>query len=361
MKLGVFLPNGQNGYIVSNGSPNYIPTYQHCLDITKECERIGLDFILSMIKYRGFGGETGYWDACLDSITLACGLAAETTSIELYATVPVLGIHPAVAARQIATFNDISKGRAGVNIVTGWNRPEYQQMGLWPGDDYHDRRYEYTQEYIQVMRTLWREGHMSFDGEFFHLEDCQCYPTPGREIPIVCAGQSTRGQKFTAHNAEFNFVFGGRDKLRRIAQPVIEESRRIGRQVGTLALVTVIAEETDALAREKAMHIVETADREALTNIARSASMDTNPDGTSRHFLDGLSAPIEEGNLAYMGFPVLHGSYESVAENIATLERDTGIGGLLMTFVDFVPDIQIFGARVLPLVREKYAAIGKVA
>jgi len=45
MKLGVFLPNGQNGYIVSNSSPQYIPTYQHCLDITKECERIGLDFI----------------------------------------------------------------------------------------------------------------------------------------------------------------------------------------------------------------------------------------------------------------------------------------------------------------------------
>jgi pyrimidine oxygenase len=139
MKLGVFLPNGQNGYIVSNSSPQYVPTYQHMLDITKVCERIGLDFILSMIKYRGFGGTSGYWESCLDSITLACGLAAETSTIELYATVPVLGIHPAVAARQISTFNDISKGRAGVNIVTGWNRPEYQQMGLWPGDDYHDR------------------------------------------------------------------------------------------------------------------------------------------------------------------------------------------------------------------------------
>jgi pyrimidine oxygenase len=155
MKLGVFLPNGQNGYVVSNSSPQYVPTYQHMLDITKECERIGLDFILSMIKYRGFGGTSGYWESCLDSITLACGLAAHTSTIELYATVPVLGIHPAVAARQISTFNDISKGRAGVNIVTGWNRPEYQQMGLWPGDDYHDRRYEYTEEYIKIMRTLW--------------------------------------------------------------------------------------------------------------------------------------------------------------------------------------------------------------
>jgi pyrimidine oxygenase len=361
MKLGVFLPNGQNGYIVSNSSPQYVPTYQHMLDITKACERIGLDFILSMIKYRGFGGTSGYWESCLDSITLACGLAAETSTIELYATVPVLGIHPAVAARQISTFNDISKGRAGVNIVTGWNRPEYQQMGLWPGDDYHDRRYEYTEEYIKIMRTLWREGRMTFDGEFFKLTDCTCYPTPNREIPIVCAGQSPRGQIFTARHAEFNFVFGGREKLRRIAQPVIEESRKLGRDVGTLALVTVITEETDALALEKAQSIIHGADKEALANIARSASMDTNPDGTSKHFLDGLSAPIEEGNLAFMGFPVLHGSYETVAELIATLERDTGIGGLLLTFVDFVPDVERSGDKVLPLVRERYAAITRAA
>ncbi len=36
MELGVFLPNGQNGYVVSNSSPQYVPTYQHMLDITKE-------------------------------------------------------------------------------------------------------------------------------------------------------------------------------------------------------------------------------------------------------------------------------------------------------------------------------------
>ena len=62
MKLGVFLPNGQNGYIVSKASPQYVPTFAHMLEIAQESERAGLDFILSMIKYRGFGGETGYWD-----------------------------------------------------------------------------------------------------------------------------------------------------------------------------------------------------------------------------------------------------------------------------------------------------------
>jgi len=50
-----------------------------------------------------------------------------------------------------------------------------------------------------------------------------------------------------------------------------------------------------------------------------------------------------------------------VADQIATLERDTGIGGLLLTFVDFVPDIRRFGEKVLPLAKQRYAEISKAA
>lgn len=356
-KLGVFLPNGQNGYIVSENAPLYEPTFQHCLDITQTAEKIGLDFILSMIKYRGFGGTTGYWDGCLDSIALATGLAAKTDKIDIFATLPILGIPPAIAARQLATFDEIAEGRGGVNLVTGWNRPEYDPMGLWPGDEYYDRRYDYAAEYVQVMRALWRDGRTTFKGEFFDINDATCYPSSGRELPIVTAGQSKPGQMYTAHHSDFNFVFGDRPSLPSIAKPVIEESERIGRKVGTYALMTVIAAETDEEAQKKVDHIVEGQDIEALKNIVGSASMDPQTGGTSEHFVNGLTAPPEEGNLTFMSFPVMQGSYESVAEQIATLERDTSVSGLLMTFVDFVPDLEIFGERILPLVKEKYAAL----
>ena len=57
MKCGVFLPNGSNGYIISKASPTYVPTYAHNREITLEAERQDLNFVLSMMKYRGFGGE----------------------------------------------------------------------------------------------------------------------------------------------------------------------------------------------------------------------------------------------------------------------------------------------------------------
>lgn len=357
MKLGVFLPNGQNGYIISENAPQYEPSFDHCLEIAKEVENIGLDFVLSMIKYRGFGGKTGYWDGCLDSVALATGIAAQTSKIDVFATVPILGIPPVIAARQLATFDDVAKGRGGVNLVTGWNRPEYDPMGLWPGDDYYERRYDYASEYVQVMRGLWRDGRTTFKGEFFDIDDATCFPSSGRELPIVTAGQSTKGQIYTAHYGDYNFVFGDRELLPTITKPMLEEAEKVGRTVGTYALFTIIAAETDEEARAKTQHIIDGRDIEALKNVAGSASMDPHTGGTSEHFVNGLTAPAEEGNLTFMSFPVIHGSYENVAEQIATMQRDTGVAGVLMTFVDYVPDIKVFGEKVLPLVREKYAAL----
>lgn len=351
MKLGVYLPNGQNGYIISKNSPQYVPTWAHMLEITQEAERVGLDFILSMIKYRGFGGETGYWDSCSDSIALACGLAAATKRIELYATVPMLGVHPAIAARMITTFNDISGGRAGVNFVTGWNRPEYSQMGLWPGDDYHNNRFALAEEYMRVVRDLWREGRSDFKGQHYQLTDCECFPVAGREIPVVYAGQSPKGIEFTSEWAEYNFVFGGPEKLKKISQNVLDLSAKYGRNVGTLALYTIIGADTDKEAEDRCKEILDGADEVALMNVVKSASMDANPDGTSKHFRDGMTAPVEEGNLVFMGFPVIHGSWETIAHKINDLGERTGVSGMLFTFPDFVDGVKKFGKYSMPILR----------
>lgn len=361
LKLGVFLPNGQNGYIVSENAPLYEPTFEHCLDIAKTVEAVGLDFVLSMIKYRGFGGKTGYWDGCLDSVVLATGIATHTEKIDVFATVPILGIPPTIAARQLATFDEVAKGRGGVNLVTGWNRPEYDPMDLWPGDDYYNRRYDYAAEYVQIMRGMWRDGRVTFKGEFFDITDATCYPSSGRELPIVTAGQSTSGQMYTAHYGDYNFVFGDRELLPKITAPMLAEAEKVGRTVGTYALFTIIMGETDEEARAKMQHIVDGQDIEALKNIVGSASMDPQTGGTSEHFVKGLTAPPEEGNLTFMSFPVIHGSYESVAEQIATMQRDTGVAGVLMTFVDYVPDIKVFGEKVLPLIHQRYAELQQAA
>jgi len=352
MKLGIFLPNGQNGYVLSKGGEQFEATYEHCAWLSKEAERIGLDFILSMIKYRGFGGETGYWDSCIDSISLASALAVETSRVEIFATVSTVALHPVVAAKMIATLEDISKGRGGVNLVTGWNRGEYEQMKMWPSEDYYDRRYDYASEYVEIMRSLWRDGQMTFKGEYFELDDCRAYPTTKRHIPIVCAGQSPRGMRFTAEHGDYNFVSTNGEALRTIVGTVKEASAAARRKVGTVAVVAVIAAPTDAEADRRCQEILDQADLVAIGNMTGSAFKDTNVGGISAHLQKAITAPVEKGNMVFNGFPVLKGSYESVARQIEAVEA-TGADGLLITFPNFGEGMKMLETEILPRLRPR--------
>ncbi|HEY2871764.1 MAG TPA: pyrimidine utilization protein A, partial [Reyranella sp.] len=56
MDIGVFIPIGRNGWIVSTTSPQYNPSFELNKQTTLNAERYGFDFALSMIKLRGFGG-----------------------------------------------------------------------------------------------------------------------------------------------------------------------------------------------------------------------------------------------------------------------------------------------------------------
>ena len=147
MKIGVFVPIGNNGWLISTHAPQYMPTFELNKAIVQKAEHYHFDFALSMIKLRGFGGKTEFWDHNLESFTLMAGLAAVTSRIQIYATAATLTLPPAIVARMAATIDSISGGRFGVNLVTGWQKPEYEQMGIWPGDDYFSRRYDYLTEY----------------------------------------------------------------------------------------------------------------------------------------------------------------------------------------------------------------------
>src|SRR5258708_37662705 len=86
VEIGVFIPIGNNGWLISTTAPQYKPTFNLNRQIVAKAEAYGLDFALSMIKLRGFGGASEFWDYNLESFTLMAGLAAGTDRINLYAS-----------------------------------------------------------------------------------------------------------------------------------------------------------------------------------------------------------------------------------------------------------------------------------
>ncbi len=349
MEFGIFLPNGTNGYILSKTAPRYEPTFAHNKAITLEAEKQGLDFVLSMIKYRGFGGEIGYWDSCLESMTMSAGLLEATEKIGIVGTVGILSQHPVVIARMAATMDEMSGGRFGLNIVTGWNKPEYTQMDMWPGDEHYSNRYQYAREYVDILKDLWEDGQSDYSGQYFNLKDCRCFPTPPNGVRLVCAGQSDNGVRFTAEYADRNFVMAPPDSLAGISDRTKSIAAEAGRDVGTYALFGVVIAETDEQAKAESDAIVAGADLEAIGNVVGNANLDTKGGGTTDVLKAGLiDKPVEQGNMVYMGFPTLVGGYDTLAEKISEIANTTSVDGILFTFPDFVDGIRQFGEHVKP-------------
>ena len=348
MDLGVFIPIGNNGWLISTTSPQYKPSFALNRAVVQKAEDYGFEFALSMIKLRGFGGVSEFWDHNLESFTLIAGLAAVTQKIRLYASVALLTLPPALVARMASTIDDISSGRFGVNIVSGWQKAEYEQMGLWPGEAHFARRYDYSSEYVRILRELWDTGVSNFKGEYFSMEDCRVSPRPGSPVSIVAAGQSPRGMRFAAEHADYNFILGaGVNTPTAYAASnakLMQAAAITGRSVGSYVLFMIIADETDAAAEAKWQHYKDGTDATALAWMADQGAADKAAEESST----ARRINLPEGALNFnMG--TLVGSYASVAAMLDEAAAIEGTRGIMLVFDDFIAGLDAFGTRIQPL------------
>ena len=348
MRLGVFIPIGNNGWLPSTTAPQYLPTFDLNRTVVQRAEHYGFEFALSMVKLRGRGGVTRHWDYNLEPFTLMAGIAAVTSRIKIFATVPSLVVPPAYAARMATTVDSISNGRFGLNLVTGWQKNEYAQMGLWPGDEHFSSRYDYLAEYVRIMKDLWTNGQSDFKGKYFQMDDCRVLPLPQKPITLMCAAASDKGMEFSARECDFNFcnfaagdlVENARDNKARFDAAC----ERVGRHAETYGNLMIIADETDEAARAKFEHYADGTDYAAINTKVEQAALDLNasPDSAAARF---RSTP---GRLSPRGR--LIGSYETVARTLDAFS-DVGLNGVMLTFDDFVSGIETFGQRILPLMK----------
>ena len=135
-----------------------MPSFELNREIVQKAESYGVDFALSMIKLRGFGGKTEFWDHNLEVLhphgrpgrgdRADQALRLDRDADDAAGDRRAHGI----------TIDSICHGRFGINIVSGWAKAEYEQMGLWPGDEHFRKRYDYSTEYVDVLRELWETG-----------------------------------------------------------------------------------------------------------------------------------------------------------------------------------------------------------
>jgi len=250
------------------------------------------------------------------------------------------------------TIDSIAPGRFGINIVTGWQMAEYEQMSMWPGNAYFGYRYEYATEYVHVMKDLWKSGVCNLEGKHFQMKDCKMSPLPSSDIQIVAACQSAKGMEFAAEYADFNFVMGsGINTPTAIAsgnQNLLDAAKVTGRDVGAYVLFMVIADETDELAEATWQSYRDGADVDALAWMADQGGKDTKADATST--VKTINLPEGAVN---MNMGTLVGSYAKIAGMLDEVALLPGTKGIMLVFDDFLLGLDKFGEKIQPLMKSR--------
>jgi alkanesulfonate monooxygenase len=144
-----------------------------------------------------------------DTFTLATSLAARTTRFKpLIATRPGYW-HPAHFASAAATLDQLSEGRVLVNIVSG--QDNLAAYGDAEGDQ--AERYARTREFMQIVRRLWTEEGVTFQGRYFTVERSTVSPRPwgaedGRHPRLYFGGASAAAEQVSATEADVQLFWG---------------------------------------------------------------------------------------------------------------------------------------------------------
>jgi len=142
----------------------------------------------SRYPYTVSGAFPGHGDA-MEQLTLMAFVAAKTTTLRLVTSVMILPYrNPVLTAKMLATIDVLSRGRVTVGVGVGWLREEFEALDA---PDF-TRRGAVSNEYIQILKTLWTQDPATFTGEFYQFQALHCLPHPIQKPhpPIWIGGHS---------------------------------------------------------------------------------------------------------------------------------------------------------------------------
>lgn len=280
---------------------------------------------------------------------------------------------PTLAARQFATLDQITKGRAAVHIITGGNDVELAQDG-----DHltKDERYARTSEYLDIVRQEWTSPvPFAYVGQHYKVErgfgDVKPYGEAG--IPIYFGGASDAALPVAGKHADVYALWGETyDQVSSLVARVRAAAAPFGRTPRfSLSLRPVIAD-TEAQAWAKADDILARAKalREAggsgrSPNNAREGRSDASPPNEgSRRLLAAAARGARLDKRLWTGMAALTGAQGNSTGLVGTPDQvaeamgdyyDLGISTFLIRGFDPVVDAVQYGRELIPRVRELVA------
>ncbi|MCP8465583.1 dimethyl sulfone monooxygenase SfnG [Pseudomonas sp. ZM23] len=347
IRFAYWVPNVSGGLVVSKIEQRTHWDIDYNRQLARIAEDAGFDYALTQIRFTaGYGAEYQH-----ESVAFSHALLASTERLKVIAAILPGPWTPALAAKQLATIDQLTGGRIAVNIVSGWFKGEFQAIGEpWLE---HDERYRRSEEFIRALKGIWTEDAFTFTGDFYRFHDYNLKPKPlQRPHPEIFQGGSSRAARdMAARVSDWYFTNGNSvEGIQAQVDDIRAKAQANGHSVKIGVNAFVIARDSEEEARAVLAEIIAKADPEAVSafgNAARQA---------------GAASPEGEGNWARSSFEDLVqyndgfktnliGTPQQIAERIVALKA-VGVDLVLTGFLHFQEEVRYFGERVLPLVRE---------
>ncbi|MCJ0898183.1 MULTISPECIES: dimethylsulfone monooxygenase SfnG [Rhodococcus] len=354
IKFAYWVPNVSGGLVTSDIEQRTSWDYEYNKKLAQTAENNGFEYALSQVRYEAsYGAEFQH-----ESTSFSLALLLATEKLKVIAAVHPGLWQPAVLAKLGATADHLSNGRFAVNVVSGWFKDEFTHLGEpWLE---HDERYRRSAEFLQVLRKIWTEDDVDFRGDFYRIHDFALKPkplnTPERPNPELFQGGNSAAARENAGRYSDWYFSNGKDydgvteqlvDVRRVAR---ENDREV--KFGLNGFI--IARDTEAEAKDTLREIIAKANRPAVEGFKNAVQQA----GASTASKDGMWADSTFEDLVQYndGFrSQLIGTPEQIAHRIVEYRR-RGVDLILGGFLHFQEEIEYFGAKVLPLVRELEAA-----
>src|ERR1700733_982298 len=347
IRFAYWVPNVSGGLVASKIEQRTSWDINYNRKLAQIAERNGFDYALSQIRFTaGYGAEFQH-----EPVLFSHALLAATERLKLIVALLPGPWNPAVAAKQLATLDQLIGGRTAVNILRGWFRGEFLAIGE-PWLD-HDERYRRSEEFIRALKGIWTQDDFTFKGDFYRFNNYSLKPKPlQRPHPEIFQGGSSRAARDMASRvSDWYFTNGNTpEEIARQVDDIQAKAASNGHSVRIGVNAFSIARDTEAEAKAVLADIIQQANPEAVHAFAHEVKN------------AGKASPEGQGNWAKSTFDDLVqyndgfrsnliGTPRQIAERILAL-KDAGASLILLGFLHFQEEVEHFGKHVIPLVRE---------
>lgn len=347
-KLGLFGSNCDAGLSFVDIPERWDGTWEKNFALAQLADANGIECMVANARWTDHGGRTHINRYSLEAMTWACGLLAATRNLTVFATAHVPFVHPVFVAKEMATIDQISRGRFGLNLVVGAKETDFAIFGLRPEE--HDHRYEVAEEWWRLIKRVWTgEGPFDYHGQYYDVKSVIGLPRPyeNRDPIMMNAGASGAGRSFAIRNSDihFDFCIEPEQSVARI-QETKNAALEHGREIDVWTAVGVVCRSTQHEVDEFLRYCVENADSGALDG--RDAAFVA---GRSQTIAPDVVEAIKRNNMARAVITRSHyaifGTPDMVAREIGRLS-EAGFSGMAMFFVNYLDELPYFIQEVIP-------------